>query len=206
MSFLGREIQRGISRGIGRGIGQALGNAVEQAVAPAANQVARQTVAPAANQAAQSINQTVQELDLAAARAQQVQDPPAAGRETSAPAAPPGSSLGSLFANLQGAVQSAANEAAKNWKLCPACGEPAGADKTFCPSCGALLPEQTAAERAAQLRDHGVIILLPAVQMVGVAQPAEDAFLHADSVPRRRQVKGLALVFEHHRAVELLAQ
>ena len=36
--------------------------------------------------------------------------------------------------------------------------------------------DQTAAERAAQLRDHGVIILLPAVQMVRIAQPVENIF------------------------------
>ena len=36
--------------------------------------------------------------------------------------------------------------------------------------------DQTAAERAAQLRDHGVIILLPAVQMVRIAQPVQNIF------------------------------
>ena len=34
--------------------------------------------------------------------------------------------------------------------------------------------DEPAAERAAELRDHVVVVFLPAVQMVGVAQPAED--------------------------------
>ena len=34
--------------------------------------------------------------------------------------------------------------------------------------------DEPAAERAAELRDHIVVVFLPAVQMVGVAQPAED--------------------------------
>ena len=34
--------------------------------------------------------------------------------------------------------------------------------------------DEPAAKRTAQLRNHGIIIFLPAVQMVGVAQPAED--------------------------------
>jgi len=54
--------------------------------------------------------------------------------------------LGGLFAGLTGAAQSFATEAAKNMKICPACGEAAGADTQFCPQCGARLPEQTAAQ------------------------------------------------------------
>ena len=36
--------------------------------------------------------------------------------------------------------------------------------------------DQLAAERAAQLRDECAVILLPAVQVIGVAEPAENVF------------------------------
>jgi len=47
--------------------------------------------------------------------------------------------IGGLFASLQNAATTVANEAAKNMKVCAHCGEPTTADKTFCPSCGAAL-------------------------------------------------------------------
>lgn len=56
--------------------------------------------------------------------------------------------LAGLAGIMSGYAASAVNEAAKNLKICPKCEEPASADKKFCPSCGAALPEQTVAEGA----------------------------------------------------------
>ncbi len=49
---------------------------------------------------------------------------------------------------LANKAENYATEAAKNIKVCPACGEGATADKNFCPKCGTKLPEQTVAEGA----------------------------------------------------------
>ena len=124
MSWLKREIERGIGRGIGNAIGQAVG----QAVKPAADRIAEKTITPRVNQAADTINQ--------AAGQQPMQGQQATNNLT-----------GALF-NFKSAMMNVANEAAKNMKVCPSCGEPTTADKTFCPSCGTQLPEQTAAESA----------------------------------------------------------
>ena len=126
MSWLKRELERGI----GRGIGKALGDAVGQAFRPAADQIVEKTVAPRANQAADSINRAVGQ-------------PTAHARNQTAA----NNLTGALF-NFKSAMMNVANEAAKNMKVCPACGEPTTADKLFCPSCGTQLPEQTAAESA----------------------------------------------------------
>ena len=115
MSWLKREIERGIGRGIGNAIGQAVG----QAVKPAADRIAEKTITPRVNQAADTINQ--------AAGQQPVQGQQATNNLT-----------GALF-NFKSAMMNVANEAAKNMKVCPSCGEPTTADKTFCPSCGAQL-------------------------------------------------------------------
>jgi hypothetical protein len=56
--------------------------------------------------------------------------------------------LGGVFAGLTGAAQSFANEAARNIKICPACGAPCGAEMKFCNQCGGPLPEMTAAQGA----------------------------------------------------------
>ena len=121
-------LKREIGRGIGRGIGNAIGQAVGQAVKPAADRVAEKTITPRVNQAADTINQ--------AAGQQPMQGQQATNNLT-----------GALF-NFKSAMMNVANEAAKNMKVCPSCGEPTTADKSFCPSCGAQLPEQTAAESA----------------------------------------------------------
>lgn len=52
------------------------------------------------------------------------------------------------FASIKGAVEGFVGEAAKNMKICPACGEPSPADSKFCLQCGEALPEMTMADSA----------------------------------------------------------
>lgn len=119
MGFLERAIRRGISQGIGN----AIGSAVQQAIEPAASQLA--------NKAAQHLDQAAQSATQSAAQT----------------AAPVGGLQGA-FANLERAAQEYTTQMSKNMKICSSCGEATSADKTFCPSCGAQLPEQTVAQGA----------------------------------------------------------
>ena len=133
MGFLDRVVKNAV----GNAVGNAVSNAVEKAVAPKVEQAA----ANAVNQAADSINQSA---------AQNAQPPysqqQSAVNQTSVNQA--ANTLGGLFGSLQGAATNFANEAAKNMKICPACGEGASAETKFCPSCGATMPEQTVAQGA----------------------------------------------------------
>ena len=113
-------LDRAIRRGISEGVGKAVGGAIEKAVAPKAEQLA---------------NQTAQQLDQAAQTTAQQTTQTATG-------------FTGAFANLQRAAEGYATEMSKNMKLCPACGQPAGADQKFCPACGAKLPETTVAQGA----------------------------------------------------------
>ncbi len=128
-------LDRAIKRGVNRAVGNALGNAVSNALGNAAERKIEEAVAAPLNQAA---NQAVP--SSAPYQPQQTQ----ATAQTQAAAA----QLGGLFAGFTGAAQSYANEAAKNMKVCPGCGEPAGADLKFCPNCGTALPANTAAQEA----------------------------------------------------------
>lgn len=112
-------LKRAIRDGISKGIGDAIGKAVQQAVEPAATKLA---------------NQASESLDHLAGQTQQVRRTP--------------SGLEAAFGNLQRSMESYATEVSKNVKVCPSCGEPATADKTFCPGCGAKLPETTVAAGA----------------------------------------------------------
>ena len=56
------------------------------------------------------------------------------------------SALEGAFSNFERAASKYATEAAKNMKVCPACGESTTADKNFCPSCGEKLPEKSIAD------------------------------------------------------------
>lgn len=116
-------LDRAIRRGVNRAIGDAVAKGVEQAVAP--------HVEKAAETLTENINEAA-----------------AAGSEVNRAAAEAAAPASGLFSSLQGAATQLANEAAKNMKICPSCGEPAGADKKFCPSCGGALPEGTVAEGA----------------------------------------------------------
>lgn len=131
MGFLDRAIKRGVNRVVNNAVDSAVDNAVEKVVVPKVNQTVNQT--------AESINQSVSQQQHTAqtqSTANQAEVQQAAN------------TLGSLFGNLQGAAPSFANEAAKNMKICPSCGEGTTSDKKFCPSCGAKLPETTVAQGA----------------------------------------------------------
>ena len=122
MGLLDNALKHGVNRALGNAVANTIERKVVETVSPIAND--------AADRAADAILQT-------APQAQQPQNTQAAGAQ-----------LGGMFAGLAGAAQSFANEAAKNMKICSACGEPAGAETKFCPNCGAELPEQTVAQGA----------------------------------------------------------
>jgi hypothetical protein len=115
-------LDRAIQKGINRAVGNAVTGAVEKAVAPkveqAAEQVAQQIVPPTQQQPAPDPAITQQQAQQA------------------------GAALSGLF----GGLNSLATEAAKNMKICPSCGEAAGAQTKFCPKCGGSMPEQTVAQ------------------------------------------------------------
>lgn len=128
MSFL----KNAIRKGVGDAIGKAVGGAIKEAVTPVAQKYA--------NQAAQHIDDAVMEAD------RQTQ---AAAQETRQAASNNGfANLENALGNWQRSMESYTVNAAKNMKICPACGEAATADKKFCPACGAKLTEQTVAQGA----------------------------------------------------------
>lgn len=112
-------LERAIRNGIRKGIGDAVGNAVQKAVEPKATELA--------NKAAQSLDQAAQNTQQTVRSA---------------------SGLEGVLSNLERSMQGYATEVAKNKKICPQCGQIAGADQKFCPSCGTKLPEQTVAQEA----------------------------------------------------------
>ncbi len=113
-------LERAIRRGISEGVGKAVGDAISKAVEPKATELA--------NKAAQHLDNASQQNRQQTARTF--------------------SGLEGAFANLEKAAQGYATEMSKNMKICPSCETPATADKSFCPSCGAKLPDQTVAEGA----------------------------------------------------------
>jgi len=137
MGFLERAIKRGVSN--------AIGNAVEQGVRRAVEPKIEEAAASVVNKAADKINEAA---GMGATEQQ------ATGTLT--PDSTPRASVNQeslnqaagVLGGLFGAMQNAANEAAKNMKICPSCGQPAKADQKFCPSCGEKLPETTVAQGA----------------------------------------------------------
>ena len=113
-------LKRALQEGISRGIGDALGNAVRQAVEP---------------KATEWVNKTAQHLD------EMAQPHVEETRQTF-------SSLEGALGNLQRSMENYATEVGKNVKVCPGCGETVSAEKKFCTSCGAKLPELTVAQGA----------------------------------------------------------
>ena len=128
---------RVVKNAVNNAVGNAVGRAVEKAVAPKIEQAA----AGAVNHAADKVNQAV---------AYNTPPPPPVQQSTMNQESvnQAANTLGGLFGSLQGAATSFANEAAKNMKICPVCGEGASAETKFCPSCGATMPEQTVAQGA----------------------------------------------------------
>ena len=131
MGFLDRAIKRAVSN--------AVGDAVEQGVKKAVEPKIEQAAANAVNRTAQSINQP-------AGQPQQTVQPQSTVNQAEVQQA--ANTLGGLFGGLTGAATDFANQAAKNMKICPSCGEGAGKDVKFCPKCGAKLPEETVAQGA----------------------------------------------------------
>ena len=134
MGFLERAIRRGVSN--------AVGNAVEKGVRQAVEPKIEQAAANAVNNAAGQINQA------AGAQTAQQQTPQPQSTVNQAEVQQAASTLGGLFGGLTSAATDFANEAAKNMKICPSCGEAAGAEVKFCPKCGGKMPEQTVAQGA----------------------------------------------------------
>ncbi len=133
MGILDRAIKRGVNRAVNTTVSSAVSNAVERtvnkAVAPRVNAAAESV----ADSAAKSIDRTVG---------------PVPQPTSDAAATASGEQLGGAFSGLAGVMTGFANEAAKNMKICPSCGEGASADTAFCPNCGAKLPEMTVAQGA----------------------------------------------------------
>lgn len=134
---LGSGISQGISKGISAGLNKAVGEAVNKVAAPAVNKWAERTVGEL-NESFADIRQGVNDLnDAAASITPEQRDAIAAGFG--------GLDLGNL-GQLRANAEQYATEMAKSLKECPECGETCTADKIFCPSCGARLPEYTIAE------------------------------------------------------------
>ena len=127
-------------------IKDAVGNAVSEAVKKAVQPKADEIAANAVSQAADALNQTANQT---AAAADAVNQAAAEGAQAAAGTEAPSkeemqAALGALGSLFGGFVQ----HAAENMKVCPKCGESASADKDFCPSCGAKLPDMTVADGA----------------------------------------------------------
>lgn len=138
MNFLERAIKNGISNGINKGVSNAISNVVGNAV----KQVIEPKATAYANKVADELDQSTQALAESSAALQQ-ETQQAAGQTQQAADAMGG--FGGAFANLQRSMESYATMAAQNTKICPRCQNPTTADRKFCPTCGAQLPEETLA-------------------------------------------------------------
>lgn len=135
-------LDRAIKKGIGSAVGNAVGNAVGRAVAPKVEDAAAKAVTRAADTINQTVSEHMPEQDVANVQ------PRSQSSVNSAELNDAMNTLGGLFGSMQGAATNFANEAAKNMKICPACGDAAGADTKFCPSCGGAMPTETVAQGA----------------------------------------------------------
>lgn len=134
MSFLKNALENGIRRGVSNAVGEAVKKAVQPKADELANKAADK-LDDAARKAADQMQTTGQAANQAASEA--------AGETAKA-----GEELGTGFARLAQTMENYANNAAKNMKICPNCENPASADTTFCPRCGAKLPELTLGQGA----------------------------------------------------------
>lgn len=142
MGLLGNIIGDAISSGVKKGISNAVGKAVENVVKPSLDKVAEKS-AEHINATADSIEQSTKEI-----RKSMDEAGTALNEAAEASAAASGSGVSGLEAALGGLksrMESYATELSKNIKVCPECGEACSVNQEFCPSCGAKLPEQSAA-------------------------------------------------------------
>lgn len=130
MGFLSNAIRKGV----GDAVSKAVGGAIKEAVTPVAQKYADK----AAEQLDQASAVTSQQINQANTAMQGVnQEVKQSGGF---------SNLEGSLANFQRSMENYATEAAKNMKTCSSCGETTFADKKFCPSCGAKLPDETLAQ------------------------------------------------------------
>jgi len=150
MGLLKNLISNAVSEGVGKGVRDAVGKAVEGAVKPAADKLAGRA-ASSLDKTAQSVAQSTQAAaDAAAQSAQAARQAGDTADAAPAGATAPGAGFASLeaaFGNWASTMQGFAGQAAQNLKECPNCGEFATADRTFCPKCGAKLPDKTVGAR-----------------------------------------------------------
>ena len=166
-------------------IKDAVGNAVSEAVKKAVQPKADELAANAVSQAANALNQTANQAAAAAGAANQAA---AEGAQAAAGTAEAPSkeemqaALGTLGSLLGGFAQ----HAAENMKLCPKCGEAASADKDFCPSCGAKLPDMTVADgvkcaKCGKQNEPGTRFCSGCGEKLPAAVQAEQAAAEADA-------------------------
>ncbi len=166
-------------------IKDAVGNAVSEAVKKAVQPKADELAANAVSQAANALNQTANQTAAAAGAANQAA---AEGAQAAAGTAEAPSkeemqaALGTLGSLLGGFAQ----HAAENMKLCPKCGEAASADKDFCPSCGAKLPDMTVADgvkcaKCGKQNEPGTRFCSGCGEKLPAAVQAEQAAAEADA-------------------------
>ena len=137
MGLLDKVVKNAIGKAVEQGVKQGVQNTVttkvEQTTANAVNQVTTNAVNQATNSFNQSVSQNTQTQQSSV-------DNESLNQSLNA--------LGGLFGSMQTSAVNFANEAAKNMKICPNCGEGASAENKFCPSCGSVLPTQTVAQGA----------------------------------------------------------
>ena len=125
----------------------AVGNAVSEAVKKAVQPKADEIAANAVNQAADAVTQTANALNQTAGAVNQTAEAAESAQTASGSAeAPSKEEMQAALGTLETLFGGFAQRAAENMKICPKCGEAASADKDFCPSCGAKLPEMTVAD------------------------------------------------------------
>ena len=162
----------------------AVGNAVSEAVKKAVQPKADALAADAVNQAANALNQTANQTAAAAGAVNQAaaETQSAGGTEAAPSKEEMQAALGTLGSLLGGFAQ----HAAENMKICPKCGEGASADKDFCPSCGARLPDMTVADgvkctKCGRQNDPGTRFCAGCGEKLPAAIAAEQAAAEADA-------------------------
>ena len=133
-----------LDRALKRAVGNAVQKGVQQGVRKAVEPKIEQVTANAVNSAADKILGSAAQPTAQPAPQAQTQTYTPQNTVNQAQAQQAASALNGIFGGFMGA----ATEAAKNMKICPACGEGTGADVKFCPKCGGKMPEQTVGQGA----------------------------------------------------------